>query len=99
MEWNQAMPAKQAISFQNLSLRNAVALPARVLAAAVLMLQLSGEVSAQEGTSFQRHACTPDVFRLCKDFIPDHAQITACLQSHRRMLSHNCRIALFSRAR
>jgi hypothetical protein len=93
------MLAKQAISFQNLHLRNVLGLPARVLTAAVLMLQLSGEVSAQEGTSFQRHACTPDVFRLCKDFIPDHAQITACLQRHRRTLSHNCRIALFSPAR
>ncbi len=89
------MLAKQRIPFQNLRPRNK-ALPARALMAAVFMLQLSGAVSAEEGSSWQRHACTPDVFRLCKDFIPDHARITACLQRHRRMLSHDCRIVFSS---
>jgi hypothetical protein len=94
MERNRMMLAKQRISFRNSRLRNIT-----LSSAALLMLQLSGEASAQEGTPSQRHACTPDVFRLCKDFIPDHAQITACLQRRRRMLSHDCRIALFSPAR
>jgi hypothetical protein len=93
MKRNQTMPAKLGISFQ--TLRN-IALPAPVLAAATLMIQLSGGVSAEEGTSAQRHACTPDVFRLCRDFIPNHARITACLLQHKRMLNHDCRLALFS---
>ncbi len=91
------MLPKQRTSFQNSRLGN-IALPARTLTVAVFMLQLSGAVSAEEGTFAQRHACTPDVFRLCKDFIPDHARITVCLQRHRRMLSHDCRI-VFSSAR
>ncbi len=89
------MLVKPTTSIQTLGLGNIV-LPTRVLMAAVFLLQLSGKVSAQEGTFSQRHACTPDVFRLCKDFIPDHAKITACLQHHRRMLSHDCRVVLFS---
>lgn len=88
------MLAKQTRSFRNLRLGN-IAPPARALMA-VFMLQLSGEVTAQEGTLSQRHACTPDVFRLCKAFIPDHARITACLERHRRMLSHDCRIVFSS---
>jgi hypothetical protein len=91
------MLAKQRVSLQKSRLRN-IALSLGALTAAAFMLQLSGEVSAEEGSSWQRHACTPDVFRLCKDFIPDHARITACLQRHRRMLSHDCRI-VFSSAR
>ncbi len=83
------MRAKQAKTFRGVS---DIALPALALTAAVLMTQLSGEAFAEEGSSWQRHACTPDVFRLCKNFIPNHAQITACLQRHRRFLSHDCRI-------
>ena len=38
-----------------------------------------------------RRACTPDVFRLCSEFIPDATQITMCLQQKVRFLSPGCR--------
>ena len=49
----------------------------------------NGEIDA-------RRACTPDVFRLCGQYIPNREQITACLYSQRRHLSPDCRV-VFSR--
>jgi hypothetical protein len=48
-----------------------------------------------EGTPQQRRACTPDVMRLCKAEIPDHARITACLIAKRSNLSEACAMVMF----
>ncbi len=37
-------------------------------------------------------ACTPDVFRLCNQYIPDRGRIAACLRVNRRALSPACRV-------
>jgi hypothetical protein len=52
-----------------------------------------GVASAQEyrGTMEQQMACTPDVWRLCSDQIPDVSRITACLQQNTPQLSSACR--------
>jgi hypothetical protein len=52
-----------------------------------------GVVFAQEnrGTVEQQMACTPDVWRLCSDQIPDVGRITACLQQNTPQLSSACR--------
>lgn len=42
-------------------------------------------------TEAQREACTPDVFRLCSQHIPDPAAITACLRREKPRLSAACR--------
>jgi hypothetical protein len=34
--------------------------------------------------------CTPDAIRLCKDAIPNHAKIIACMIAHRDQLSARC---------
>ena len=49
--------------------------------------------SAEEyrGTMEQQMACTPDVWRLCSDQIPDVSRITACLQQNTPQLSSACR--------
>ena len=49
--------------------------------------------SAREyrGTFEQQMACTPDVWRLCSEEIPDVNRITACLQQHTPNLSDACR--------
>ncbi|WP_439396307.1 hypothetical protein ACRQ5Q_05015 [Bradyrhizobium sp. PMVTL-01] len=49
--------------------------------------------SAQEyrGTMEQQMACTPDVWRLCGDQIPDRNRIVACLQQNTPRLSSGCR--------
>jgi hypothetical protein len=48
---------------------------------------------AQEyrGTMEQQMACTPDVWRLCSDQIPDVNRIVACLQQNTPLLSSGCR--------
>ncbi|MGV7212416.1 hypothetical protein [Bradyrhizobium sp. UFLA05-112] len=50
-------------------------------------------VSAQEyrGTMEQQMACTPDVWRLCSDQIPDVNRIVACLRHNTPQLSSGCR--------
>jgi hypothetical protein len=39
----------------------------------------------------QQMACTPDVFRLCGDLIPDANRIVACLRQNTWQLSAPCR--------
>ena len=52
-----------------------------------------GAASAEEyrGTMEQQMACTPDVWRLCSDQIPDVSRITACLRQNTPQLSSGCR--------
>jgi hypothetical protein len=38
--------------------------------------------------------CTPDVMRLCNEFIPDADRIVQCLKAKRRQLSSSCLTAL-----
>ena len=49
--------------------------------------------SSQEnrGTWEQQMACTPDVWRLCGDAVPDVGRIVACLRQNTPQLSSNCR--------
>ncbi len=56
---------------------------------AVLFIQTPSR--AQDGTPAQRNACKPDVFRLCKNYIPDRTAITACLERNVKNLSPDCR--------
>jgi hypothetical protein len=43
------------------------------------------------GTFEQQMACTPDVFRLCGEQIPDTNRIVACLRQNTALLSTPCR--------
>jgi hypothetical protein len=65
--------------------------------AAVLGIALTcvsaGSAFAQ-GTSEQRRACTPDVYRLCAGEIPNVRAITACLVRQKGNLSPACRAAM-----
>ena len=60
----------------------------------------SNPAFAQEyrGTWEQQMACTPDVWRLCFDQIPDVSRITACLQQNTPQLSGACRAVFESNA-
>jgi hypothetical protein len=55
---------------------------------------------AQEyrGTMEQQMACTPDVFRLCGEQIPDVNRIVACLRQNVPQLSGPCRAVFDSSA-
>jgi hypothetical protein len=53
----------------------------------------TGSATAQgyRGTQDAQTACTPDVFRLCSQFIPNRGPIVACLIRSRALLSPACR--------
>jgi hypothetical protein len=50
------------------------------------------------GTFEQQMACTPDVFRLCGEHIPDVTRITACLRLNTPQLSGPCHAVFESNA-
>jgi len=54
---------------------------------------IAGPAFSQEyrGTLEQQMACTPDVFRLCGEKIPDVNRIVACLRQNTPQLSGACR--------
>ena len=66
------------------------------VAAAALSTTLTG-VRAEESTATQRQACKPDVYRLCKWYIPSHAGITYCLHQNIDRLSPECRAVMEGR--
>jgi hypothetical protein len=63
------------------------------LAFAIAGLGVAVPASSQEhrGTWEQQMACTPDVWRLCGDAVPDVSRIVACLRQNTPQLSSNCR--------
>ena len=63
------------------------------VALAVGGMVAQGAAFAEEyrGTLEQQMACTPDVWRLCSDQIPDVSRITACLRQNTPQLSSGCR--------
>jgi hypothetical protein len=64
-----------------------------------LLATIAGGAAAQScafadeyrGTLEQQLACTPDVWRLCSDQIPDVNRIVACLRQNTPQLSDDCR--------
>lgn len=50
------------------------------------------------GTWEQQMACTPDVWRLCSDRVPDVQRIVACLRQNTSQLSNSCRAVFESNA-
>jgi hypothetical protein len=50
------------------------------------------------GTFEQQMACTPDVFRLCGEQIPDVNRIVSCLRQNTPQLSGPCRAVFDSNA-
>jgi hypothetical protein len=61
------------------------------LAIGGIVAQSAASAEEYRGTMEQQMACTPDVWRLCSDQIPDVNRITACLQQNTPQLSSGCR--------
>jgi hypothetical protein len=82
--WNNPEPRRDS------NMRTKLVVPSLVLLAGMLA---PGAVYAEEyrGTWEQQMACTPDVWRLCGDQIPDVNRIVACLQRNTPNLSGSCR--------
>ena len=53
-------------------------------------------MAQHRGSMEDQMACTPDVYKLCSQNIPDEDAITACLRQHKAQLSAGCK-AVFSR--
>ena len=70
------------------------------LAITIVAAGVIAPASSQEyrGTWEQQMACTPDVWRLCGDQIPDVSRIVACLRQNTPQLSSNCRAVFESQA-
>jgi hypothetical protein len=66
----------------------------RIVLICVLSIASSAAWSQENrGTREQQMACTPDVWRLCSDRIPDVSGIVACLRANSSQLSSGCRAA------
>jgi hypothetical protein len=71
-----------------------------------LAMSLAGGIAVQNaalsqdyrGTLQQQLVCTPDVFRLCGEQIPDTNRIVACLRQNTPQLSDGCRAVFDSNA-
>src|SRR5262245_30275801 len=70
------------------------------LAVTIAGIGVTVPASSQEnrGTWEQQMACTPDVWRLCGDAVPDVSRIVACLRQNTPQLSSNCRAVFESSA-
>ena len=68
--------------------------------ATVSGVAVQNPVFAEEyrGTFAQQLACTPDVFRLCGEQIPDTNRIVVCLRQNTAQLSGPCRAVFESNA-
>jgi hypothetical protein len=64
----------------------------RCVSLALLSATISSAPSFSQGTLAQRMACTPDVLKLCSEFIPNADEIAICLRDRNAELSDACRM-------
>ena len=83
---------KNSSSIQSRSLLCAVAGVLTVLIVA------AGAKPAVAQASDAADRCTPDVMRLCSEFIPDADRIVGCLKAKRKQLSPGCLGALTTKS-
>lgn len=67
-------------------------------AALAILLAIGSPALAQSHSADDEAACTPDVMRLCSEYIPDRETIIACLVQKRKEMSPAC-AKVFSRQR
>jgi hypothetical protein len=72
----------------------------RIALTCALSIIAGGTAWSQEyrGTWEQQMACTPDVWRLCSDQVPDVNRIVGCLRANTPQLSNGCRAVFESNA-
>ena len=67
---------------------------AATVAGTLAILFVAGSTPAAAQASDAAERCTPDVMRLCSEFVPDADRIVKCLKVKRRQLSPSCSGAL-----
>lgn len=55
----------------------------------ILLVMVGAQPVTAQGSNVTE-LCTPDVMRLCSEFIPDRGRITACMKAKRSQLSGAC---------
>lgn len=75
-------------------------MPVRLIGTCAVMIlaMASAATAAQQhrGSEEDQAACTPDVYSLCSQYIPDEDDIVACLERKKAQLSPACH-EVFSR--
>jgi hypothetical protein len=73
----------------------------RVLSVAAFLVFLAHQADNARAQDAQEHvlqetrqACAPEAIRLCRDYIPDVAKITACMEAKYAQLNEDCRLAM-----
>jgi hypothetical protein len=93
------MQSNETLSTRGFSMRTTrIVLGCMILVGSGLVVQNPAFSEEYRGTWEQQMACTPDVWRLCSDQIPDVNRITACLRQNTPQLSHDCRAVFDSSA-
>jgi hypothetical protein len=77
--------------FSKIQSRSLLCAMAGVLTA---LMVAGGTKPAAAQSSDAADRCTPDVMRLCNEFIPDADRIVSCLKAKRRQLTPSCLSAL-----
>ncbi len=65
------------------------------LLASIVLLSATTAMAQDRGSQADQDACTPDVFRLCQEDIPNEGPILACLQAKHSQLSAACEPVIF----
>jgi hypothetical protein len=83
---------------KSLSIRSRSLLCAAAGLVALSLLAAGGKPAAAQ-SSDAANLCTPDVMRLCSEFVPDADRIVGCLKAKRRQLSPQCSSALAGKSK
>jgi hypothetical protein len=68
------------------------------LVAALCLASLGADARSRRAPEDGERACKPDVFRLCREAIPNQAKIVACLKKKKKELSPACRKVMSRRS-
>src|ERR1051326_815745 len=85
---------EQGFGVKNLSNIQSRSLLCAMAGVLTLLIGAAGVRPAAAQSSDAADRCTPDVMRLCNEFIPDADRIVACLKAKRRQLTPSCKSAL-----
>jgi hypothetical protein len=70
-----------------------------MLTATLLAACFTSPAGARFNMAEARQACTPDVLRLCSNYLSDRGRIVSCLKRNARSLGPGCHGALSGRRR
>jgi hypothetical protein len=97
--FNDTLHFRLGVGMEHLSYRYRSLLGAAAGFLLTGLLIAGGATPASAQAANAADLCTPDVMRLCQNFIPDRNRIVGCLKAKRRQLSPGCRQVMAPKAR